>query len=322
MSAIGALFRDGLRRRGEFAFRIISAAIKSVALARTLLDEFALFAFGALHADEVLLHILALGISAARSELAVTAVPQDQVAFAQRAGLIQWNVGYFFALIQAPRRPAIGIAGAGHELPEASALQHHDAPAVFAVFLLRRLLHIGRIEVRKIDGILFGELAGVGIFLVVGATGVERPVLAPFNHQRRAAELTLFVGGLLHTLDIFHVFLGVSEVLGKFMVKLGQSFVPGLLAFFDLVQLLFQTRGVLEVENIFEVLDQQIGDHQANFRGSELASDFLRVHTLLDGAENRRVRRRTTDAALFEFLHQRGFVETRRRLGEMLLGEQ
>src|SRR5437879_1178393 len=80
MSAIRALLRDRLRRRSEFALRIISAAVKSVALARAFFDEFTFFAFGALHADEVLLHILAFGISAARSELAETAVPIAQVA--------------------------------------------------------------------------------------------------------------------------------------------------------------------------------------------------------------------------------------------------
>ena len=122
MPAVGAFFGNGFCRRGEFALRIISASVKSVALARALLDEFSLFAFGAFHADEVLLHIFALGISAAGGELAVTAVPQDQIALAQRAGLIKRNVRHFLALIQPPRRLAIGIAGAGHELPEASAL--------------------------------------------------------------------------------------------------------------------------------------------------------------------------------------------------------
>ena len=43
---------------------------------------------------------------------------------------------------------------------------------------------------------------------------------------------------------------------------------------------------------------------------------------LLDGAENRRVGRRPADAALFKLFHQRSFVEARRRLGEMLLGEK
>src|SRR6266446_2413362 len=99
MSAIRTLLGDGFRRRSEFAFRIISAAVKRVALARAFFDEFPFFAFGALHADEVLLHVFALGISAAGSKLAEAAVPQDQVAFAQRAGFIERNVGHSLALI-------------------------------------------------------------------------------------------------------------------------------------------------------------------------------------------------------------------------------
>src|ERR1700736_340094 len=202
MPAIRTLFGDGFRRRSEFALRIISAAVKSISLARALFNEFAFFAFGTLYANEVLLHVFALGIS-----------------------------------------------GAGHELAEAPALQDHDASTVFAVFLLRGLLYIGRIEVGKINGILFGELAGVGVLLVVGAAGIERTVLAPLNNQRSATELTLFVGGFLHALDVFHVLLGVSEILGKLLVKLGERVVPGLLAFFNLIELLFQARGVLEVKN-------------------------------------------------------------------------
>src|SRR5712671_1919383 len=143
MPAIRTLFGDGFRRRSEFALRIISAAVKSVALARAFLDEFAFFAFGTLYANEVLLHVFALGISAAGSELAETAVPQDQVALAQWAGFIERNVRHLLALIQPPRRLAIGIAGAGHELAEAPALQDHDAATVFAVFLLRGFLDVG-----------------------------------------------------------------------------------------------------------------------------------------------------------------------------------
>src|SRR5260370_6481445 len=194
MAAIRTRLGDGLRRRSEFALWIISAAVKSIAFARALFAEFAFLAFGALHTDKVLLHILAFGISAARSELAEAAVPQDQVAFAERAGFIERDVGHFLALVEPPRCLAIGITGAGHELAEAPALEDHDAAAVFAVFLLRRLLQIGRVEVGQIDGILFGELSAIAIFLIVGAAGIERAVLAPLDDQRRSAELALFVG--------------------------------------------------------------------------------------------------------------------------------
>src|SRR5260370_12749092 len=167
MPAIRTLFGDGFRRRSEFALRIISAAVKSISLARALFNELAFFAFGTLYANEVLLHVFALGISAGRRELAKTAVPQDQVAFAQRAGFIERNVRHSLALIETPRRLAIGIAGAGHELAEAPALQDHDASTVFAVFLLRGFLYIGRIVVGKINAILFGELAGVRVLLIL-----------------------------------------------------------------------------------------------------------------------------------------------------------
>src|SRR5208282_6836925 len=162
--------------------------------------------------------------------------------------------------IEPPRGLAIGIAGAGHELAEAPALQDHNAAAVFAIFLLRGLLQIGRVEVGKIDGIFFGEFAAVGVLLVVGAAGIERSVLAPFDNQRRAAEFALFVGGFLHPLDVLHVLLGVTEILGEFLIKLGKRIVAGLPAFFNLVEFFLEARGVLKVENILEDLDQQIGD--------------------------------------------------------------
>src|ERR1700722_8841774 len=183
VAAVRALLRNGFRGRSEFALRIIPATVKSVALARTLFDQLALFAFGTLHADEVLLHIFALGISAAGSELTIATVAQDQVALAQGAGFVQRYVGHFLALIEPPGGFAIGVASTGHELPEASALQDHHPPAVFAVFFLRGLLYVGRIEIVQIDRILLGELTSVWIFFVVGAAGIERTVLAPLDHQ-------------------------------------------------------------------------------------------------------------------------------------------
>ena len=111
-------------------------------------------------------------------------------------------------------------------------------------------------------------------------------MLSPLDDERSAAELTLFVGGFLHTLDVFHVLFGVSEILGKLLVEIGQGFVAGLFAFFNLVEFLFEVRGVLEVKDVFEILDKQIRNHEADFRGHELAADFLRVLTLLNGAEN------------------------------------
>src|ERR1700683_5086061 len=52
-------------RRSELALGIISAAVERIPLARAFLNQIALFALGALHANIVLLHVLAFGISAA-----------------------------------------------------------------------------------------------------------------------------------------------------------------------------------------------------------------------------------------------------------------
>src|SRR6266446_5673236 len=95
--AVRTLLWNWLGRRSELALRITRASIKRVALSRPLLDQFAFSAERTLHADEVLLHILALGISAARGELAETAVTDDHVAATVRTLLIERNVGYALA---------------------------------------------------------------------------------------------------------------------------------------------------------------------------------------------------------------------------------
>ena len=115
---------------------------------------------------------------------------------------------------------------------------------------------------------------------------------------------------------------GITEILGEAFVEFGERVSPCFLAFFNLVELFFETRGVLDIENVAEVFHQQIGDDQTDFRGRKLPSYFLHVLALLDRAENRGIRGRTADAAFFELLYQRRFVVARRRLGEMLLGLQ
>src|SRR5271166_4836934 len=57
-AAARALFGNRSVRRGEFALRIISAAVERVAFTRAFLHEFAIFALRTLHADKVLLHVL------------------------------------------------------------------------------------------------------------------------------------------------------------------------------------------------------------------------------------------------------------------------
>src|SRR5579884_321785 len=121
-TALWTLLGNRLVRGSEVALRIIRTAIEDVAATpRFLLDQLAVFALRTLHADEVLLHVLAFRISAAGDELAIASVTQHHIASALRADFFQRNVRNFLALIEPPRGLAVRIAGASHELPKASA---------------------------------------------------------------------------------------------------------------------------------------------------------------------------------------------------------
>src|ERR1035438_6967386 len=79
-AATRTLFRNRSVGRREFALGVISAPVECVALARALLNQFAVLAFRAFHTDEVLLHVLAFGISAASGKFAEASVADHHVA--------------------------------------------------------------------------------------------------------------------------------------------------------------------------------------------------------------------------------------------------
>src|SRR5262249_38629931 len=137
------------------------------ATARLFLDKLAILALRALHSDEVLLDVLALWIPAARDEFAVSAMAQHHVAAALRAGFFQRHVGHALSLVEPARRFAVRIAGTGHELAEAPALEDHHPSAILAVLFLRCLRHLGSVKIGKIDRILFGEGAAGRIILFI-----------------------------------------------------------------------------------------------------------------------------------------------------------
>src|SRR5215470_460050 len=183
ISAAWALLVDRLVRGSELALRVVRTAIERVALACFLLHQIAVFAIRALHTDEVLLHEFTIRISGAGSEFAVTTVADHQIASALRAWLVERNIGYALALIEAARGLAIRITRARHELAKAPALENHHAAAVLAILFLRCLLHVGRIEIGQVDGIFFRERAAFRILFVVRTAGVEGPVLSPLDDE-------------------------------------------------------------------------------------------------------------------------------------------
>ena len=174
-----ALLRNRLMRRRKLAFRITSATIKCIALARPLLDNFSVLAQWALHANKILLDVLAFRVSATGCKFPIPSVAQNHVAITLRALLVEWNIRNFLALIQPPRRLAIRISRTRHELPESTTFQNHYAAAILAIFFLRRLLRVGCIQIRQRYRIFFRKSTAIRILFVVRAARKERTVLAP-----------------------------------------------------------------------------------------------------------------------------------------------
>src|SRR5207248_9416560 len=134
MAALRAFFIDRLPIGSKVALGILRAAVEKIAATGFLFHQLAFLALWAFHADEVLLDVLTLRVSAARSELAKAPVAQHHVASAFGTLLFQRNVGNFLGLVQPSRGLAFRISGARHELAEAAALEHHRAAAIFAIF--------------------------------------------------------------------------------------------------------------------------------------------------------------------------------------------
>src|ERR1035441_1131856 len=102
------------------------------------------------------------------------------------------------------------------------------------------------------------------------------------DHQGPAALLADQVGGPFHPLDVGHVLFGVLQVFVELFVELPDGHAPGDLPRFDLVQFLLHAGGILDVENIVEVLEQQPGDHSAQLGGVETAALLPHVLALLN----------------------------------------
>src|SRR3972149_5841745 len=135
----------------------------------TLLHPLALaVVLGAGDAHFLLLDVLAVGVVAAGGEFPVAAVLDDQLAFALRALLVEELIalGLERPVLSSQDPPgvlALGVAGAGEELPVAALLQHHRTAALLAGLVLEDV---------GVRGLLVGivlDLAGVAAIGITGA---------------------------------------------------------------------------------------------------------------------------------------------------------
>ena len=84
------------------------------------------------------------------------------------------------------------------------------------------------------------------------------------------------------------------------------------------VQVLFHAGGEAVIHQVGEAFGQALRDDVAHLLGIEAAIVQRDVTAVLDGGNDRRIGRGSTNTALFHFLDQTGFGETRRWLGEVL----
>ncbi len=172
-----------------------------------------------------------------------------------------------------------------------------------------------------------------GLAIVVGHDAFQvGPVLAHPNVDGPALRVVKQLDGVdFSSVDAFEVdadellqATGAGHRVGHAVVTAEVEIVEPvgalLVARRDLVELVFHRRGEAVVDEPAEMLFQQTGDGERDPRGHQSAALLVHVAAVLDGLDDRRVRRRAADAQLLEGLDQRGLGVARRRVGGVAVG--
>src|SRR5690606_36045013 len=187
---------------------------------------------------------------AARAALVDGAVPGDEVAVRVAAAPVEDAVETALALVEVAlptgraAHPdgdglavlAVGVAGAGEELPEAAALAAPRQAALVADLLGRLVLDGDDLPLHPL------ELAGV-LAVGVGGAREEVPHLPELDDHHRPALVAGKVGGDLLALDVAHLGFCQRERLLERRVELAQDLPPAGVALGDEVQLLLHAGG-------------------------------------------------------------------------------
>ena len=182
--------------------------------------------------------------------------------------------------------------------------------------------HCGHSLADALDGRHLRLLAGERprlLVLRVQRAGEEPAVAAEADDHRVAlgADLVGRLGREVAALELAALL--VHERLER-PVEGAQQRHPRALAARDLVELLLHARRELQVHELAEVLDQQVGHDLADELRLQPALLDGHVAAIDDGRDGRRVRGRPPDAVLLERLDERRLRVARRRLGEVLGG--
>ena len=115
-----------------------------------------------------------------------------------------------------------------------------------------------------------------------------------------------------------HLGLGRLERVLERIVELVEHLDHVFLGGGDVVELILHVGRELEVEDLGEMLDQQVGHHHAQVGGEEPPFLLLDVEPVLDRLDDRRVGAGPADVLLLQGLDQGGLAVPGRRLGEVL----
>ncbi len=105
-------------------------------------------------------------------------------------------------------------------------------------------------------------------------------------------------------------------------VELRQPLRAVFVARCDLIEVVFEGRGEVVVDEALEVCLQQTDDRERDPRRHQGVALLDHVPAVLDGADDRRIRRRSADPEFLEHLHQRRLGEPRGRVGGVTVGRQ
>ena len=214
--------------------------------------------------------------------------------------------------------PAFRVPGAADERTEPTELPLQLAPTVRA----------GLVEHLGLGTLLSVEVADVlapAVLLGEPRAPDEEPVPPqPLLQAARRGPALLDAAGtvLVELLDeALELLLRAFERVGERNVELAQHLHALQIALGDLVEVLLHLGREVHVHDVGEVLDELVGDDLADVVGEEASILEPDVPAVLDRRDDRGVRRWPSDAELLQRLDEGGLGEARRRLREVLLGQ-
>src|SRR5262249_23098376 len=157
---------------------------------------------------------------------------------------------------------ALRVGRTGDEFAKPSCLDHHRTTALLTDLigrdvLLRDNLYGAVRQLFEVLGILAGRI------VLVARAGQELAVPPPLDLHHSSASLARNVGRRLYRILRPRDSLGLLEISGEWIVKVADGLHPGFIAFLNLIELCFELRGEIDIDDVRKSLQQEIIDRAA-----------------------------------------------------------